>query len=135
MNEGRIDFVKTVYPHLDIVIENINAIEWNMYNYTGPDILTKVFSNIFENDDEYQENSTTTTKNVIFLKTVPVYTQTYNSSDHIFYQNVNKLMIDNVSAYKSREVVITDKSPLTIHKVINHVKRMLYLLEIINIPN
>lgn len=73
LDKGRIDFAKAIYPHLDTVIENINAIEWNSYNYTGPDILTKVFTNLHEDEDQGYNPDGDVKPDVIFLKTVPVY--------------------------------------------------------------
>ena len=46
LEAGRIEFIKVIYPHLDTIITNINNINWGSYSYTGPDILTKVFTNL-----------------------------------------------------------------------------------------
>ena len=76
LDAGRIEFIKVIYPHLDTIINNLNSINWGSYSYTGPDILTKVFTNIHGDDlDEHTnlKDAQHHDNKVVFLKTVPVY--------------------------------------------------------------
>ena len=43
-----------------------------------------------------------------------------------------KLMVDNTKALKDRQIFIEDLSERYVHKAFNHIKRMLYLIELIN---
>lgn len=101
LDAGRIEFIKVIYPHLDTIITNINNINWGSYSYTGPDILTKVFTNLNGNEledtnDKYVEPSgDEEVAKVVFLKTVPVYISKTDPIDitylgGIVYELLNK---------------------------------------------
>lgn len=98
LDAGRIEFIKVIYPHLDTIINNLNSINWGSYSYTGPDILTKVFTNLHGDDlDEptYLKDAQRDDNKVVFLKTVPVYISKTDPIDityvgGIVYELLNK---------------------------------------------
>jgi len=111
LDKGRIEFIKAIYPHLGTIINNINAIEWNTYNYTGPDILTKVFTNL---NNETEEK-------VVFIKTEPIYINQTDPIDIIYlggivYELLNK-EYDNVNLLRYTDP--TSDIDININKIPN----------------